>query len=444
MERRVKVGIPSPVGDRMISSSSWWTTGRRALRTVASFDECIGNTPLIRLRGPSRRTGCEIFGKCEFLNPGGSVKDRAALSIIQEAEREGKLKPGGTIVEGTAGNTGIGLASVANSRGYRTVIVIPDTQSQEKKDALRQLGARLVETPARPYKHPNNYQKLSGRLADALGAVWANQFDNVANREAHVATTGPELWEQTCGRIDAFSCAVGTGGTLAGTAQFLREASGGRVKIGLTDPPGASLVRYFRDGELRAEGESITEGIGQGRITGNLEGFKPDFAFEVDDEAALRTTYALLREEGLALGLSSGTNVAGAIEVAEALGPGHVVCTVLCDSAHRCERIRSILSNPRDSRDARGFPSAAHTHTHTHTHHAKCPDCVASTQPPCALAHLLLTPASVRPLQTPPRCSTCRSSKARGYHRPNGCGRLLAASRTTRLCATMSRGRLQR
>ena len=309
----------------------------RLLRTVASFEAAVGGTPLLRLRGPSEETGCEILGKCEFLNPGGSVKDRAALGIIQHAEASGRLKPGGTIVEGTAGNTGIGLTAVANARGYRTVIVIPETQTQEKKDALRQMGARLVEVKARPYRHDDNYVKLSGRLAAQLGAVWANQFDNTANRDVHVATTGPEIWEQTEGRVDAFSCAVGTGGTLAGTAQYLREVSDGRVRIGLTDPPGAALVRWYRDGELRSVGDSITEGIGQGRVTANLEGFMPDdgLAFEIDDAEALECAYKLLRDEGLALGLSSGTNVAGAKAVARALGPGHTVVTVLCDLAHR-------------------------------------------------------------------------------------------------------------
>ena len=310
---------------------------RAALRVVPNFEACVGSTPLLRLREASKLTGCDIYGKCEFLNPGGSVKDRAALGIIDAAERAGSLRPGGTIVEGTAGNTGIGLAAVANARGYRTIIVIPETQTQEKKDALRTLGARLVEVPARPYKHPDNYIKVSGRLAEALGGVWANQFDNTANREAHVATTGPEIWAQTDGKIDAFSCAVGTGGTLAGCAQFLRQASGGRVKIGLTDPPGAALMRLYRDGELCAEGDSITEGIGQGRVTGNLDGFAPDagLAFEIEDADALRCAYSLLRHEGLALGLSSGTNVAGAVRVAQALGPGHTVVTILCDLAHR-------------------------------------------------------------------------------------------------------------
>lgn len=310
---------------------------RRLLRTLPNFEAAVGNTPLLRLRGPSEATGCEIYGKCEFMNPAGSVKDRAALGIIKHAEANGLLKPGGVIVEGTAGNTGIGLTAVANARGYKTVIVIPETQTQEKKDALRQMGARLVEVKARPYKHPDNYVKLSGRLAAQLGGVWANQFDNLANREAHTATTGPEIWEQTGGRLDAFSCAVGTGGTLAGTAHALRMLSGGQVRIGLTDPPGAALVRYYRDGELRSEGDSITEGIGQGRVTANLEGFKPDsdLIFEVADADALKCAYGLLRDEGLALGLSSGTNVAGAMAVARQLGPGHTVVTILCDLATR-------------------------------------------------------------------------------------------------------------
>lgn len=304
---------------------------------VANFEAIIGGTPLIRLRGPSKSTGCEILGKCEFLNPGGSVKDRAALGIIDAAEASGALKPGGTIVEGTAGNTGIGLAGVANSRGYRCVIVIPETQTPEKKAALRQLGARLVEVPARPYRDPDNYIRLSGRIAQQLGACWANQFDNTANREAHVATTGPEIWAQTEGKVDAFSCAIGTGGTLAGVASFLRQASDGRVKVGLTDPPGAALFRYYRDGELHSVGDSITEGIGQGRVTGNLTGFAPSpgLLFEVEDAESLRWAYALLREEGLSLGLSSGTNVAGAVAMARALGPGHTLVTILCDSAHR-------------------------------------------------------------------------------------------------------------
>ena len=320
------------------------------------FVDAIGETPLIRLRAASEATGCEIYGKCEFLNPGGSVKDRAALGIVRAAQREGLLRRGSTLVDGTAGNTGIGLTSVCNTLGVRTVIVIPETQTQEKKDALRQLGARLVEVPAAPrdaasvaarparsidrasrrrYKSENNYIKVGGRLAAELGAVWGNQFDNTANRDAHYETTGPEIWAQTGGTVDAFSCAVGTGGTLVGTGTFLREASGGGVKVALTDPPGAALFRFYRDGALASEGDSITEGVGQGRITAQLEGFAPDAAYEVDDAASLRCAYDLLRDEGLALGLSSGLNVAGAMRVAEDLGPGHTVVTILCDSAHR-------------------------------------------------------------------------------------------------------------
>jgi len=328
---------------------------RSRLHTHATFEAAIGKTPLIKLRGPSEATGCEILGKCEFMNPGGSVKDRAALFIIRAAETAGVLCPGGTIVEGTAGNTGIGLTAVANSRGYKSVIVIPKTQTEEKKDALRQLGARLVEVQARPYRHDDNYIKLSGRLAAELNATWANQFDNIANRAAHYATTGPEIWEQTGGNVDAFSCAIGTGGTLAGTGTYLREVSGGKVRIGLSDPPGAALYRFYKDGELRSEGDSITEGIGQGRVTGNLEGFAPDRAllFEIPDAKALQTAYSLLREEGLAVGLSSGTNVAGAIEVAKALGPGHTVVTILCDLAHR---YASKMFNVEFLRE-RGLPS---------------------------------------------------------------------------------------
>ena len=299
------------------------------------FIDAIGNTPLIRLRGPSEATGCEIYGKCEFLNPGGSVKDRAALGIVREAQARGALARGGTLVDGTAGNTGIGLTAVCNTIGARTIIVIPETQTREKKDALRQLGARLVEVPAAPYKDANNYIKVSGRLAEELGACWGNQFDNTANRDAHYASTGPEIWAQTGGAVDAFSCAVGTGGTLVGTGRFLREASGARTKICLTDPPGAAIFRYYRDGALASEGSSITEGVGQGRITANLEGFAPDAQYEIDDGASLRCAYDLLQHEGLALGLSSGLNVAGAMEVARDLGPGHTVVTILCDGAHR-------------------------------------------------------------------------------------------------------------
>lgn len=299
-----------------------------------SFADAVGNTPLIRLRHASERTGCDIYGKCEFLQPGGSVKDRAALYLIKDAEERGLLKPGSVIVEGTAGNTGIGLALVANSRGYRTVIVIPETQSEEKKSVLRWSGAELLEVPAVPYRNPNNYVKISGRIAEELGGFWANQFDNVANRRAHAETTGPELWAQLGGKIDAFSCAVGTGGTLAGVGSYLKSRNE-RVCVALTDPRGAALYRFFTEGALRAEGSSITEGIGQGRVTKNLEGFTPDMAFEVTDAEALDAAFELLHREGLNVGSSSGINLAGAEKVAQALGPGHTVVTVLCDSGTR-------------------------------------------------------------------------------------------------------------
>ncbi|HVP67999.1 MAG TPA: cysteine synthase A [Anaeromyxobacteraceae bacterium] len=300
----------------------------------------IGNTPLIRLRRVSEQTGCEILGKAEFLNPGGSVKDRAALAIILDAEQRGLLRPGGVVVEGTAGNTGIGLALVGNARGYRTVIVIPETQSQEKKDMLRLCGARLYEVPAVPYREPNNYVKVAGRLAEELartepaGAVWAQQFDNVANRRGHEETTGPEIWRQTSGNVDAFICAVGTGGTLAGVAAALRERKPS-VKIGIADPPGAALYAYFTTGELKAEGSSITEGIGQARITRNLEGLAVDFACQVADAETVQMVFDLCEHEGLVLGSSSGINVAGAVRMARELGPGHTVVTVLCDSGSR-------------------------------------------------------------------------------------------------------------
>jgi cysteine synthase A len=308
----------------------------------------IGRTPLIRLRRASEETGCEIWGKAEFLNPGQSVKDRAALSIIRHAVAGGRLRPGGTIVEGTAGNTGIGLALVGRAMGFETVIVIPDTQSEEKKNTLRLVGARLIEVPAKPYRDPNNYVRYSGRLAEALdralpaGAIWANQFDNVANRQAHIDTTGPEIWEQTGGRIDGFICAVGSGGTLAGVAAALRARKAG-VKIGLADPHGAALYSYFTTGELKAEGSSITEGIGQGRITANLEGLTVDMPYRIDDAEAVAITFALLKEEGLCLGASSGVNVAGAIRMARDLGPGHTIVTVLCDYG---TRYQSRLYNP--------------------------------------------------------------------------------------------------
>jgi len=305
-----------------------------------AFATAIGNTPLIRLRRVSEETGCDILGKAEFLNPGGSVKDRAALAIVLDAERRGQLRPGGVIVEGTAGNTGIGLALVGNSRGYRTVIVIPETQSREKKEMLRMCGARLYEVPAVPYRDQNNYVHVAGRLADALartepaGAIWAQQFDNVANRRGHQETTGPEIWRQTDGKVDAFVCAVGTGGTLAGVAAALRERKA-TIKIGIADPPGAALYAFFTTGELKAEGSSITEGIGQARITRNLEGLQVDFACQVPDAETVQTVFDLCEHEGLVLGSSSGVNVAGAVRMAREMGSGHTIVTVLCDSGSR-------------------------------------------------------------------------------------------------------------
>ena len=304
------------------------------------FIEAVGNTPMIKLQRASEETGCTILGKAEFLNPAGSVKDRAALAIVRDAEAKGLLKPGGVIVEGTAGNTGIGLAHVANALGYRAVIVIPETQTQEKKNALLQAGAKLIEVPAAPYKDPNNYVRYSGRLAEELaeseeaGAIWANQFDNVANRQGHFKTTGPEIWDQTDGTVDGFICAVGTGGTLAGTGMFLKTKNP-EIKIGLADPMGAALYEYYTNGELKSSGTSITEGIGQGRITANLEGAPVDIAFQIPDEEALPVMFNLLREEGLSLGTSSGVNVAGAIRLAKEMGSGHTIVTVLCDGAHR-------------------------------------------------------------------------------------------------------------
>ena len=300
----------------------------------------IGNTPLIRLNRVSTLTGCDIWGKAEFLNPGQSVKDRAALFIIHDAVQSGALKPGGTIVEGTAGNTGIGLTLVANSLGFKSVIVIPETQSQEKKDALRLYGAELIEVPAKPYRNPNNYIKVSQRLAEKLnaerpeGAIWANQFDNLANKRAHVETTGPEIWQQTNGRIDGFICAVGSGGTLAGVAEALRSRSQD-VKIGLADPEGAALFNYYAHGELKSAGDSITEGIGQGRITANLEGLTIDNPYQIPDSEALPYVFDLLEHEGLCLGGSSGINIAGAVRMARDLGPGKTVVTILCDYGNR-------------------------------------------------------------------------------------------------------------
>jgi cysteine synthase A len=300
----------------------------------------IGNTPLIKLRRVSELTGCTILGKAEFMNPGQSVKDRAALFIVEDAVRRGALRPGGIIVEGTAGNTGIGLALVANALGFRTVIVIPDTQSQEKKDMLRLAGAELIEVPAVPYANPNNYVKVSGRLAERLavtepnGAIWANQFDNVANRQGHMETTGPEIWEQTDGKVDGFICAVGTGGTLAGVGMALKQRNP-KITIGLADPMGAALYNYYTAGELKATGSSITEGIGQGRITKNLEDAPIDIAFQIPDEEAVPLIFDLLENEGLCLGGSSGINLAGAIRLAKHLGPGHTIATVLCDYGTR-------------------------------------------------------------------------------------------------------------
>ncbi|MDA8870858.1 cysteine synthase A [Rhizobiaceae bacterium] len=308
--------------------------------TASSIIDLIGNTPLLRLNKVSDETGCEILGKCEFLNPGQSVKDRAALSIIRAAEKAGQIKPGGIIVEGTAGNTGIGLAMVGNVLGYRTVIVIPDTQSQEKKDAIRAFGAELIEVPPKPYSNPDNFVRLSGRLAEQLakshpqGAVWANQFDNVANRQAHIETTGPEIWEQTGGKVDAFICAVGSGGTLAGVAMALRERKPD-IAIGLADPMGAALFNHYAHGELKADGSSISEGIGQGRITANLEGLTIDHPYQISDNEALPYIFDLMEDEGLVMGGSSAINIAGAVRMAKDMGPGHTIVTILCDYGNR-------------------------------------------------------------------------------------------------------------
>jgi cysteine synthase A len=308
----------------------------------------IGRTPLIKLRRASELTGCTILGKAEFMNPGGSVKDRAALAIVRDAVARGQLRPGGVIVEGTAGNTGIGLALVANAMGFRTVIVIPETQSQEKKDMLRMQGAQLIEVPAVPYSNPNNYVKVSGRIAERLakedpnGAVWANQFDNIANRQGHIDTTAPEIWEQTEGKVDAFTCAVGTGGTLAGVGMALKERNP-KIQIALADPMGAALYSYYKTGVLAAEGTSITEGIGQGRITANLVDAPIDHAFQVSDEEALPIVFDMAEHEGLLLGGSSGVNVGGAMKLAREMGPGHVIVTILCDSG---VRYASKLYNP--------------------------------------------------------------------------------------------------
>ena len=317
----------------------------------------IGNTPLIRLKHASEETGCEILGKAEFLNPGQSVKDRAALFIIRDAIARGRLRPGGTIVEGTAGNTGIGLALVANALGFRTVIVIPNSQSQEKKDTLRLMGAELIEVPPAPYRDPNNYVRLSGRLAEELakteknGAIWANQFDNVANRQAHVETTGPEIWRQTDGKVDGFICAVGSGGSLAGVAIALKQRKPG-VTIAAADPHGSAIYSWIKTGKLETHGSSITEGIGQGRVTANLEGAPIDMAYEIADEEALPVIFDLLEHEGLCLGGSSGINVAGAIHMAREMGPGHTIVTMLCDYGNRYQ---SKLFNPEFLKE-KGLP----------------------------------------------------------------------------------------
>ncbi|MBY6083831.1 MULTISPECIES: cysteine synthase A [Ruegeria] len=316
------------------------------MRIARDLADAVGKTPLIRLRRVSEETGCEILGKAEFMNPGQSVKDRAALFIIRDAIARGDLKPGGTIVEGTAGNTGIGLALVGASMGFKTVIVIPETQSEEKKDMLRLAGAQLVQVPAAPYRNPNNFVHYSRRLAEQLaktepnGAIWANQFDNVANRQAHVETTGPEIWEQTDGKVDGFICAVGSGGTLAGVAEALQPKG---VKIGIADPMGAGLYSYYTTGEIAMEGGSIAEGIGQVRITKNLEGFKPDHAYQITDNEALPYIFDLLREEGLVMGGSTAINIAGAVRLAKEMGPGHTIVTVLCDYG---TRYQSKLFNP--------------------------------------------------------------------------------------------------
>jgi cysteine synthase len=325
------------------------------MQYASDLENAVGNTPLIKLRRVSEETGCTILGKAEFLNPGQSVKDRAALYIIRDAIERGTLKPGGTIVEGTAGNTGIGLALVGASMGFKTVIVIPETQSQEKKDMLRLAGAELVQVPAAPYKNPNNYVRYSERLANELaktepnGAIWANQFDNVANRRAHIETTGPEIWSQTDGKVDGFVAAVGSGGTLAGCAEYLQPKG---VKIGLADPMGAALHSFYTTGTLASEGSSISEGIGQGRITANLEGFTPDHSYQVTDEEALPIVFDLLANEGLCLGGSSGINIAGAVKLARDLGPGHTIVTILCDYG---TRYQSKLYNP-DFLKSKGLP----------------------------------------------------------------------------------------
>ncbi len=321
------------------------------MRIARDLADAVGHTPLIRLRRASEETGCEILGKAEFMNPGQSVKDRAALFIVRDAIARGDLKPGGTIVEGTAGNTGIGLALVGASMGFKTVIVIPETQSQEKKDMLRLAGAELVQVPAAPYKNPNNYVRYSDRLAQEIarsapnGAIWANQFDNVANRQAHIETTGPEIWKQTDGKVDGFVAAVGSGGTLAGVGMALQPKG---VKVALADPMGSGVYSLYKDGEAKPEGGSITEGIGQGRITANLDGFTPDMLYQISDQEALPYVFDLLKDEGLCMGGSSGINIAGAVRMARELGPGHTIVTILCDYG---TRYQSKLFNPDFLRD---------------------------------------------------------------------------------------------
>ncbi|HET9510288.1 MAG TPA: cysteine synthase A [Sphingomonas sp.] len=313
------------------------------MHTTQDTLSLIGNTPLVRLKGPSEATGCDIYGKCEFANPGASVKDRAALFIVEDAERRGLIAPGGTIVEGTAGNTGIGLALVANAKGYRTIIVMPETQSREKMDTLRALGAELVLVPAAPYSNPGHFVHTSRRIAEeTANAIWANQFDNIANRRAHIVGTAEEIWQQMDGRIDGFTCAAGTGGTIAGVGLGLKEKAEG-VTIALSDPHGAALYEYYAHGELRSEGSSVAEGIGQGRITANLDGAPIDTQYRIGDEEGLAWVRRLLAEEGLCLGLSSGINVAGAVRLARDLGPGKRVATILCDSGFR---YLSTLYNP--------------------------------------------------------------------------------------------------
>ena len=318
------------------------------MKVLDGFAETVGNTPLIRLREVSEETGCEILGKAEFLNPGSSVKDRAALFIIKDAEERGDLEPGGLIVEGTAGNTGIGLALCGNARGYRTLIVIPETQSQEKKDMLRLCGVELKEVPAVPYKDPNNYVHVAERLAQEMaktetnGVLYANQWDNTANRRAHLEGTGPEIWQQTDGKLDGFICSIGTGGTVAGVSMFLKEKNPD-VQIAIADPLGASMFSYYSTGELKGEGDSIAEGIGQGRITGNLEGAVVDMPFQIPDAEALPYIFDLLKHEGLCLGGSSAINIAGAVRMAREMGPGHTIVTILCDYG---DRYQSKLFNP--------------------------------------------------------------------------------------------------